>query len=394
MAGSHGLYDNLFAELKDQIFRMGYATFCSTSGAVTIPSIGDIYLNRLVTFDEDGNPIFDWQEIEEWLSRNYTELSPNEFTALGDIFALLMIHEDSDIGDIERFLNAMARPFPGTIIDAPIVELDFWHFCPNLVDGIMRAINARINEWTILEHISMGTSYRDIIQGERHMLMQGLGLLYLLSGNSPLSEWANVNGNGVNGLIFTGDSNGAGLRILSDRYGNFFLQFTPLPTLFNVPEGTKPWDSIPAGLHINHHDPIGQIQVYFPLSQTATIAVITGEGRSSADFLVNFVADRERAIHTESRLDRLVKDVGSFGLGMIPIKRAVKIGIEVAKIAVNQLAFDEVNDVMKSIDAMRDIGLRTNEIAYYVLDIIFIEGPNDSFTYIPMPSAITIDREG
>ena len=105
LRASSGLYNGLFAELEDLTTRMDFATFCSRTGIVPIPTqeemeamhLLDSLLDSLIIDHE--RDIYDWDAIMELMRRPAGELNSVEYQAL----AVLLLR--MSIEDLEKFFN-------------------------------------------------------------------------------------------------------------------------------------------------------------------------------------------------------------------------------------------------------------------------------------------------
>jgi hypothetical protein len=103
LRASSGLYDNLFAELENDVLRKSFATFCNISGFVSVPTTSAmIYLKELTELDEYGNPVLDedgnlvfvnWDMIDEILNKNIDDVSDAQWVALATVMTFMNCSE-------------------------------------------------------------------------------------------------------------------------------------------------------------------------------------------------------------------------------------------------------------------------------------------------------------
>ena len=390
LSSVNGIYDGLFTGLGDLASRMNLAIFCPDNGTVTIPSVAEMYFRQLMILDEEGNPIldadgnfiFDWEAIEEWMSRPYSELNPYQLDALAGVYAHLLII--GDYSGAERFINAMGRPLDVTA-ENPIVDLNYWYICPGLAGSILGALNNKIYHWLAVE-IASEEPFRSAIQAERLQMMQGAGLLYMLTADSPLSSWANVcSGGHVDGFVFVGDANGARLVLIRDENsGDLHLSFTPIPKVLERSQA-RPWD---ASWH-NRKGDYYNVRISSQPKHTITFPSINPCPWAGGRELVALSSDYELAVRTPNNSFEFTKDLTSFGIGFIPWVGKVMKGVELL-FAPGELERN-MNAIHESVESLRELKYDFIDIGFFDLNVILIHDQNYNFTYILMPSTETVN---
>jgi len=349
--------------------------------------------------------------------------------ALAGVFAHLIHMGEYGIEGLERFLNAMAQPFTGDIPELggplptkdqlegfaePFLSLDLWHVCQYLVDGIKKSLEVQIGMWTTIELAYMKRDgYSDDFVGDlrrkRHQLKQGFGLLSTLGTNSPLGGISNVNVDGTSGNVFLGGPEGAGFNLSLTDY-IFQLQFTPLPSINNPPEGFLLGDSLP-GLYLNWNDPHRLILVDMPRPQTVKIPQVIPsnnpdgtKGPYAASHMVRSGHAEQSSLHSPTNYSiQTLNNFAGFALGVIGEVRLPGLSTIIgSQYMFNQMMTAEnrmlqaigeyICAVQSSLDAMLQRSLDASNVAYFHLDLIEVHDAYDSsIKEIFMPTPMTIE---
>jgi hypothetical protein len=133
------------------------------------PDMRDLKVGALVAAMQNGER--GWTMIEEILGRSYTEISPEEFMALAQLFASL-----GNDANFTRFFQAMAQriDFDNTIFEKIPGSgiMDIWAFPQEIILGIFRFMGKDAEALLVQQqtfvpgspnYLSLDTKYRDMI---------------------------------------------------------------------------------------------------------------------------------------------------------------------------------------------------------------------------------------